>query len=90
MIGRKKLPNTAGMDGIMNMNTITTPCNVNMRLYIPALIIVRSGVNNSSRKRSAKMPPSKSENEVPTKNIKAMRLWSRVSSQERTPRSARR
>jgi hypothetical protein len=74
MIGNRKLPNTVGIDGIMNMNTITTPCRVNMRLYMPALISVRSGVNSSRRNSSAKMPPRSNESAVPTRNISAMRL----------------
>ena len=32
MIGRRKLPNADGMDGIKKSQTMITPCRVNMRL----------------------------------------------------------
>jgi hypothetical protein len=32
MIGSTKFPKIAGMAGMMNMNTITAPCSVNMWL----------------------------------------------------------
>ena len=32
MIGTRKLPSTAGIDGIRKKNTITTPCMVNILL----------------------------------------------------------
>ncbi len=39
MIGSRKLPSVAGIDGMMNRNTITMPCIVNTWLYVSAVMI---------------------------------------------------
>src|SRR5262245_63807211 len=58
IIGTKKLPRTAGMDGIRKKKTIVTPCIVNNLLYVSACTKSPWGVINSSRIKVAKKPRS--------------------------------
>ena len=84
----QKLPNTPGIAGIMNRKIMTTPCSVNMRLYVFAPMMVGSGVSSSSRIAIAKMPPSRNITSTDTRYMTPIRLWSSVSSHDLTPRSA--
>ena len=79
------MPKPLGMAGIMKRKIMTTPWSVNIRLYVIASMIVGPGVSSSIRMRSAKRPPRKSETVVAMRNITPMRLWSRVSSHDRSP-----
>ena len=81
IIGIKKLPSVVGIDGIRKNHTMTTPCMVNMRLYIEGCS-KPAGVARCSRIRVAAKPPTKKKNVIDAKNSSAMRLWSLVSSQE--------
>ena len=81
IIGIKKLPSVVGIDGIKKNHTMTTPCMVNMRLYIEGCS-KPAGVARCSRIKVAANPPTKKKNVIDPKNNSAMRLWSLVSSQE--------
>ena len=59
IIGTRKLPRVAGIDGIRKKNTMMTPCIVNIRLYTSAVISVPSGVSSCRRTSSANSPPRK-------------------------------
>ena len=74
MIGRKKLPSTPGMAGMMKRKTITTPCSVKAWLYVSALMIVRFGVRSSSRSNSAKKPPRANAVRTLTRYMRPIRL----------------
>ena len=74
MIGIRKLPSTAGIDGIRKKNTITTPCIVNRRLYMSGSNRSAAGVSSSSRTRSAKKPPRKKKSVMEKRYRSAMRL----------------
>ena len=74
MIGIRKLPSTAGIDGIRKKNTITMPCIVNIRLYMSGSIRSAAGVSSSSRIISAKNPPRKKKTVIEKRYKSAMRL----------------
>ena len=82
------MPIAAGMRGLMKRNTITAPWSVNTRLYVAAPMIVRPGVNSSSRTSSANMPPMKNARITDARYMTPIRLWSRVTSHDFTPRAA--
>ena len=77
----KKFPSVVGIEGIKKNHTMMTPCIVNMRLYTEGCSNP-SGVARFSRIKVAANPPTKKKNVIEAKNSSAMRLWSRVSSQE--------
>ena len=58
MIGMKKLPSVAGIEGIRKKKIITTPCNVKSLLYVSAATKSPCGVISSSRMPSANRPPT--------------------------------
>ena len=57
MIGRMKLPRTAGMTGMRKKKIITTPCSVKNLLYVSEVRRSPSGVSSSIRIIMAKKPP---------------------------------
>jgi hypothetical protein len=60
MIGIRKLPITAGIDGTRKKKIITTPCMVNRRLYASGENSTSPlGVISSSRITVAAAPPTK-------------------------------
>ncbi len=59
MIGSRKFPRTAGIDGTMKKKTITIPWSVNIRLYRSDRSRSPCGVNSSIRIRVAAAPPMK-------------------------------
>jgi hypothetical protein len=67
-------PIAAGIDGMMKRNTMTTPCSVNMWLYVSASMIVLPGLMSSSRTRSAKTPPIKNAVRTLIKYMTPIRL----------------
>jgi hypothetical protein len=73
-----KLPNAAGIDGMMNRNTMMRPCSVNTWLYASAVMMVCFGVSSSMRTSNAMMPPRKNAVNTDHRYITPMRLWSTV------------
>ena len=82
IIGTRKFPSVAGIDGIRKKNTIVTPCIVKNLLYVSASTRSPRGVSNSSRISIANTPPRKKNSVMPIRYRMAMRLWSLVSSHE--------
>ena len=85
MSGTRKLPSTAGTDGIRKKNTIVMPCMVNTLLYMSADIRSPAGVSNSRRISMANEPPIQKKKVIEIRNSMAMRLWSVVSSHDLIP-----
>ena len=77
-IGRMTLPSDAGMLGTMKRNTITTPWNVNSRLYSSAVRKSEPGFISSARTISAAMPATAKKSETVNRYITPIRLWSTV------------
>jgi len=82
MMGRKKFPKPAGIAGMRNNQTITTPWRVKSWLYMLGETRVGPGVRCSSRRIRAKTPPTRRKSVTETRNITPMRLWSFVESQD--------
>ena len=59
MIGSRKFPSVAGIDGIRKKKTMMTPCAVKARLYTSGVVRSLAGVSSSRRTSSAKKPPRK-------------------------------
>ena len=85
MIGTRKLPSTAGIDGTRKKKTITTPWSVNSLLYVSGWTTSPAGVISSSRISVAAAPPMKKNNVIEIMYRIAIRLWSVVSSHDLTP-----
>ena len=85
--GSTKLPNAAGMPGMMNRKIMMAPCKVKLRLYSSAVMMVSPGVSSSVRTSMAKIPPIRNENRIAARYMTPIRLWSRVKNHERKPRS---
>ncbi len=85
--GIRKLPSTAGIAGIRKKKTIITPC-MREQLVVGVVGSTRSpaGVASSRRISTANAPPTKKKNVTAARYRSAMRLWSRVSSHELTPK----
>ncbi len=62
IIGMRKFPSTAGIEGIRKKKTIMTPCIVKSLLYVSAWTRSPAGVSSSSRISRAKRPPRKKKN----------------------------
>ena len=61
----RKLPSTAGIDGIRKKKIMITPCIVNSRLYASGeLSTSPCGVISSSRMMVAAAPPTKKKNVI--------------------------
>ena len=58
----------------MNKKIMTTPCSVNMRLYVCADMIVSSGVKSSMRMSIANRPPRNKATVTQPRNMRPMRL----------------
>jgi hypothetical protein len=58
MMGMKKFPSVAGIDGMRKKKIITTPWSVNSLLYVSGANRSPFGVSSSSRMPSAKIPPT--------------------------------
>ena len=74
MIGMRKFPSVAGIDGIRKKKTITTPCMVNILLYVSEVSRSPAGVSNSSRTIIAKKPPMTKKAVIEKRYKSAMRL----------------
>src|ERR1022692_4362799 len=74
--GIRKLPKTAGTDGIRKKKIIEIPCMVNSLLYVSDETRSPAGVNSSSRISMAKNPPTKNIAVIETRYRIAIRLWS--------------
>ena len=61
IIGMKKFPITAGIDGIRKKNSIITPCAVNVRLYWSSVMIAPVGREQVEAHQPAAMPPDHEE-----------------------------
>ena len=85
MIGIRKLPSVAGIDGTRKKNTIVTPCMVKSLLYRSAERKSPLGVNSSTRTPAAKIAPSANMIVIEMRYSIAMRLWSLVRSQAARP-----
>ncbi len=61
-----------------------TPCSVNIRLYVSACKSSASGNASCTRMIVAAAPPSAKKNVIAPRYSSAIRLWSVVSSHERS------
>ena len=66
MIGMRKLPSVAGIDGIRKKKTIMTPCIVKSLLYVSGCTRSAAGVSSSRRMISANDPPRKKKAVIET------------------------
>src|SRR5688572_11198591 len=82
IIGTRKLPRTAGIDGTRKKKIITRPCMVKSLLYVSDCTRSPAGVISSSLINTANAPPTKKKNEIEIRYRIAMRLWSTVKSQD--------
>ena len=83
--GMRKLPSTAGTDGIRKKKTIVIPCMVNSLLYVSDETRSPAGVSSSSRISMAKNPPTKNIPVIEIRYRIAIRLWSFVNSHDFRP-----
>ncbi len=90
MIGIRKLPSVAGIDGMRKKKIITTPCSVNSLLYMSDDQRSPFGVSSSSRMPAAKRPPIAKKIVIEIRYSIAMRLWSFVRSHDAMPYGASR
>ncbi len=84
IMGTRKFPSTAGMEGIRKKKIMVMPCIVNNLLYVSAWTRSPCGVSSSSRRRPASTPPSPKKRVMEIRYRMAIRLWSVVKSHDRT------
>jgi hypothetical protein len=90
MIGMKKLPSVAGIDGIRKKKIMITPWSVKSLLYVSGETRSPAGVISSRRMPSAKRPPIAKKIVIEIRYSMAMRLWSLVRSHDARPCGASR
>ena len=90
MIGSRKLPIVAGIDGMRKKKIITTPCSVKSLLYMSSENRSPFGVSSSSRTPAAKRPPIAKKIVIEMRYSIAIRLWSSVRSHAASPYGASR
>jgi hypothetical protein len=83
IIGTRKFPSVAGIDGTRKKNTMITPCMVKSLLYVSGATSPVGSIR-FSRISTAKKPPTKNIKVIEIKYSSAMRLWSCVSSHDFT------
>src|SRR2546423_6051473 len=75
IMGMRKFPSTAGIDGIRKKKSMIWPCMVKALLYISAVKRSPAGVSNSRRISKAKKPPIKKNSVIEGRYSRAIRLW---------------
>src|SRR5229473_3390052 len=85
IMGIRKLPRTAGIDGIRKKKIMATACMVKSLLYVSGVTRAPVGVRRWIRIIVAKRPPMKKKKVTEARYSRAMRLWSVVSNHERMP-----
>jgi len=85
IMGKKKFPRVAGMEGMRKKKIITTPCIVNSLLYVSDDTRSPCGVRSSMRISVAKIPPMRKKKVIVPRYSRPMRLWSLVRSHDLMP-----
>ena len=85
IMGTRKFPSTPGMTGMRNRNSMIVPWAVNALLYWSSSRIAPVGAIKFSRTSMTARPPNRKNTLAVTRYIRPMRLWSTVSSHDKTP-----
>ncbi len=84
-MGRKKLPNMAGMPGTMKRKIMITPWRVNRALYVLGCTMVGPGSNSSRRMSRPMQSATRKKPRIRIMYRMPIRLWSVEKIQPRMP-----